>query len=307
MLPDEVRKLQSFFSTHLLDEEQVMSLFPTGVLVSSSSVSSHQLYLPLKNGRWLAISQEDLTERERYLLRVFVGEQTVVSQDPWYRYLVEGVGKIPVHPQSIQWIHVHHSLSAIEEKDNWCSWVDMMRSLFPHCIADFRLTPYDTIFVLDHVTSIPVKEVLTDTLATMEFDFGMKLAIFVGQIWTQSVESKWSALFQAECHLFRAWKEQGLFSRVLSFGHLFLWGQGKGLLLPLFRSQLAGMIQEQDQLRESIVALWEEGAVVTKAAQKLYIHRNTLQYRLEKWFEVSGLQLRELTDLTVCYQVLLEE
>ncbi|WP_225535470.1 helix-turn-helix domain-containing protein [Streptococcus suis] len=45
---------------------------------------------------------------------------------------------------------------------------------------------------------------------------------------------------------------------------------------------------------------------MTKAAQSLYIHRNTLQYRLDKWFDWTGLQLKELTDLAVCYMVIMD-
>ncbi|MBS8069872.1 PucR family transcriptional regulator, partial [Streptococcus suis] len=60
------------------------------------------------------------------------------------------------------------------------------------------------------------------------------------------------------------------------------------------------------QLEKEIVALWQEGAVITKAAQSLYIHRNTLQYRLDKWFDWTGLQLKELTDLAVCYMVIMD-
>lgn len=50
---------------------------------------------------------------------------------------------------------------------------------------------------------------------------------------------------------------------------------------------------------------WEEGAVLTKAAQKLYLHRNTLQYRLDKWQEMTGLQLKDLNDLAICHQAIL--
>lgn len=65
------------------------------------------------------------------------------------------------------------------------------------------------------------------------------------------------------------------------------------------------LIDQQD-MQDIILALWTEGAVVTKTAQILYIHRNTLQYRLDKWQDLTGLQLKDLTDLSFCYQVLLD-
>ena len=38
-----------------------------------------------------------------------------------------------------------------------------------------------------------------------------------------------------------------------------------------------------------------------KAAQQLYLHRNSLQYKIDKWEELTGLQLKNLTDLALCY------
>ncbi|WP_313095042.1 helix-turn-helix domain-containing protein, partial [Streptococcus parasuis] len=70
------------------------------------------------------------------------------------------------------------------------------------------------------------------------------------------------------------------------------------------QSGLRQLISNQ-QMEAIIEALWEEGAVLTKAAQKLYIHRNTLQYRLDKWQEMTGLQLKDLNDLAICHQAIL--
>ena len=67
------------------------------------------------------------------------------------------------------------------------------------------------------------------------------------------------------------------------------------------------LIGSQDQLQDIIVALWDNGAVVTKAAQQLYLHRNSLQYKMDKWEELTGLQLKNLTDLALCYHLVLQD
>ncbi|WP_193437029.1 helix-turn-helix domain-containing protein, partial [Streptococcus suis] len=73
----------------------------------------------------------------------------------------------------------------------------------------------------------------------------------------------------------------------------------------LIKASMLELIDQQD-MQDIILSLWTEGAVVTKTAQSLYVHRNTLQYRLDKWQDMTGLQLKELTDLSFCYQVLLD-
>lgn len=289
-----------------LTVQQAFTLFPNGKLVDTPIHKFQDLLFPLANGQWLQVAKDELTERERYLLSLSADDEAYASH-PWYRFLVKKTGEIPQKISTLQWIHIHHSLSAVDEKEELQAWLEVMRSLLPNRVADFQVTAYDTIFVLNQSTFIPIQEVLADTLSAMEFDFGLKLTMLVGQIWSLVADEDWAGIFQAEHRLFLAWQERFQSSRVLSFAQAFLWGQGQELALYPLRQQLAQMIHQQDQLADSILALWEEAAVVTKAAQRLYVHRNTLQYRLEKWLDVSGLQLRNLTDLAVCYQIVLDE
>ncbi|MER0123855.1 helix-turn-helix domain-containing protein [Streptococcus sp. ZJ100] len=291
----------------LRNSQQALALFPTARITDTADHQSGQLVFPLAHGQWLQVAEDELTERERYLLSLSAENEEAYATQPWYRFLVKGVGTMPRQLNLMQWIHVRHSLSATEEKEAVESWCDVMRSLLPNRVADFQVTAHDRIFILDQSTFLPVQEVLADTLSAMEFDFGLKLAVLVGQMWSLVADEDWAKIFQAEHQLFIAWQERFQSSRVLTFGQAFLWGQGQEISLRPLRYQLSHMISQQDQLADSILALWEEAAVVTKAAQRLYVHRNTLQYRLEKWLDVSGLQLRNLTDLAVCYQIVLEE
>ena len=181
-------------------------------------------------------------------------------------------------------------------------------SLLPNRIADFQLSSQDYIFVLDQTQLVPVKDVLRDTLSAIEYDFSLTLTIQIGQIWTRIFEENYPELFQAENTLFSKWWEQAQHSNVHSFSQLFLWGIGqKGFILPILTKKLHQLIESQDQLVDIIAALWENTAVVTKATQQLYIHRNTLQYHIDKWEELTGLQLKDLTDLTLCYHVILTD
>ncbi|HFI0435725.1 TPA: helix-turn-helix domain-containing protein, partial [Streptococcus suis] len=150
------------------------------------------------------------------------------------------------------------------------------------------------------------QSLLADTLSALEFDFGLRLTLLAGQVWPRQLANRWPQLYQAEVTLFAQWRAHYHKSTVLSFSQLFLWGQGRaGLELGLIKASMLELIDQQD-MQNIILALWAEGAVVTKTAQVLYIHRNTLQYRLDKWQDMTGLQLKALTDLSFCYQVLLD-
>ena len=53
-----------------------------------------------------------------------------------------------------------------------------------------------------------------------------------------------------------------------------------------------------------ISALWKNQGNISSTAKDLFMHRNTLHYRLEKFFEQTGLSLKKMDDLIFCYLLL---
>ena len=285
---------------------ELLALFPKASLQNKPSQDSQHVSLRLDQQHWLILATEDLTDREQQLLALLTEKESVFSQNPWHRYLVsESEETLPHEVEALQFIHCHlfHY-----ETESMSAWLDMMRTLLTNKIAYFQTSPQDYIFVLDQGQQLAVKELLRDVLSAVEYDFNLRLAVLIGQVWPKSVKDELPQLYRAESSLFTQWLNRYQQSLVLPFSQLFLWGldEAKDSLLPLKR-KLHQLIEGQEQLAEIILALWENGAVVTKAAQQLYIHRNTLQYRLDKWEELTGLQLKELTDLSLCYQIILKD
>lgn len=281
-----------------MDEKELVSWFPQAKLSQVEGECS----LQLGDGSYLDLSDAYLTDREGYLLSLLSHPRKQVQSSPWQSYL-QGQGRIPQTVEAIQFIHIHLWSQKEAQLD---AWQAMMTDLLPSQLAQVQLTPQDYLIVLEQGTWLDHQTVLQDTLSALEFDFGLRLTLFVGQVWPKHVSDRWPQLYQAEANLFAQWRAHYHQSTVLSFSQLFLWGQGRaGLELSLIKSSMLELIDQQD-MQAIILALWAEGAVVTKAAQVLYIHRNTLQYRLEKWQDLTGLQLKDLTDLSFCYQVLLD-
>ena len=288
-----------------MTKTDLLEWFPQGRLQSNPNAKEDEVAIPISSNQWLLLKKSSLTQREQELISLLLEKESSFDGGPWYDYLVHNRGKMPQNVQKIQFVHCHlfHY-----ENETIGSWLEMMRTILPNRIADFQLSSQDYIFVLDQTRLVPVKDVLRDTLSAIEYDFSLTLTIQIGQIWPLIFEESYSELFQAENALFIKWWEQVQHSNVHSFSQLFLWGIGqKDFILPILTKKLHQLIESQDQLVDIIAALWENTAVVTKAAQQLYIHRNTLQYHIDKWEELTGLQLKDLTDLTLCYQIVIND
>lgn len=288
-----------------MTKTDLLEWFPQGRLQSNPNANENEVAIPISSKQWLLLKKSSLTEREQELISLLLEKESAFDGGPWYDYLVHNHGKLPQNIQKIQFVHCHlfHY-----ENETIGSWLEMMRTILPNRIADFQLSYQDYIFVLDQTQLVPVKDVLRDTLSAIEYDFSLTLTIQIGQIWPLIFEESYPELFQAEHALFVKWWEQAQHSNVHSFSQLFLWGIGqKDFILPILTKKLHQLIESQDQLVDIIAALWENTAVVTKAAQQLYIHRNTLQYHIDKWEELTGLQLKDLTDLTLCYQIVIND
>ena len=283
--------------------KNIREWFPHAEVTDQANPPAGYVAVPLQAHQWLLLKEEELTEREKQLISWLGGEEEV-APNPWYQYLIDGKGEAPQVIKKMQLVYCHISHSTAE---GTASWLEMMQTLLPNFRATLQLSGQDYVLILDQDQSLPVADILKDTVSAMEYDFNIRLSILVGQVWTESKDGKVSPVIRAEQAVFRAWIREG-HQGVYHFSQLYLWGiEQADLDLTPIKSSLHQLIESQDQLQDIIVALWENGAVVTKAAQQLYLHRNSLQYKIDKWEELTGLQLKNLTDLALCYHLVLQD
>lgn len=283
--------------------KNIREWFPHAEVTDQANPPVGYVAIPLQAHQWLLLKEEELTEREKQLISWLGGEEEV-APNPWYQYLIDGKGEAPQVIKKMQLVYCHISHSTAE---GMASWLEMMQTLLPNFRATLQLSGQDYVLILDQDQSLPVADILKDTVSAMEYDFNIRLSILVGQVWTESKEGKVAPVIRAEQAVFRAWIREG-HQGVYRFSQLYLWGiEQAGLDLTPIKASLHQLIESQDQLQDIIVALWENGAVVTKAAQQLYLHRNSLQYKIDKWEELTGLQLKNLTDLALCYHLVLQD
>lgn len=284
--------------------KELLDWFPDGKILDQPVDKEGYLSLPLSNYQWLLLEEASLSEREKQLVSLLTKQEQTISLNPWYSYLIEGKGQAPQTFKKIQLVYCHLSYY---QQENLASWLDMMQTLFPNCQTVLQVGVQDYVFVLQQDKYSAVRSILSDTIEAVEYDFGLRLSIMLGQVWVQNAQQTLADLIKAERELFRTWWRKG-HQGVQTFSQLYLWSLGERQVdLRIIKDFLRQQILDQDQIQEIILSLWDNSAVLTKTAQQLYLHRNSLQYKIDKWEELTGLLLKELTDLTLCYQLILPD
>ena len=284
--------------------EEWLQLFPNSNILHHIPQDEKGYVIPLEENTYLQIPFDELSSRELALLEKLTKTPTKVSSQlsPWQHYL-EQEGQCPVQLDTIQFIHV--CLIQKNEDFNEQEWLEMMQEIFGDVLTSFSCFPkHYTIVRKADVETISTQE-LQAIHATVEEDFAISMKIFIGNVWKMSEEIP--GIYQAEKALFVTYLHESNKQTCLAFAPMVLWGftQKKLDISPIPETLYAQMVQ--DECPDLIEALWHERGTLTKAATRLFIHRNTLQYRIDRFGQLTGLSLKNMDALTLCHFLLMQQ
>lgn len=69
----------------------------------------------------------------------------------------------------------------------------------------------------------------------------------------------------------------------------------------LLQSEILQKIQEDDTLLHTVRTFFEQGLNASTTAKALHLHRNTLLYRLAKFQELTGINIRQFDGALAVY------
>ncbi|WP_455225073.1 helix-turn-helix domain-containing protein [Granulicatella sp.] len=284
--------------------EEWLQLFPNSNILHHIPQDEKGYVIPLEENTYLQIPYDELSSRELALLEKLTKAPTKVSTQlsPWQHYLEQG-GQCPVQFDNLQFIHV--CLIQKNEDFNEQEWLEMMQEIFGDVLTSFSCFPkHYTIVRKADVETISTQD-LQAIHATVEEDFAISMKIFIGNVWKMSEEIP--GIYQAEKALFVMYLHESNKQTCLAFAPMVLWGftQKKLDISPIPETLYTQMVQ--DEFPDLIEALWQERGTLTKAATRLFIHRNTLQYRIDRFEQLTGLSLKNMDDLTLCHFLLMQQ
>lgn len=287
-----------------MNQNDLQQLFPEAKITTAANLGPAYFTLPFQN-KWLHIPEHTLSGREKALLKqLLLNEAKTTSEipkNPWAQFLLGQTTEIPTGLAQTQLLQF--SLSYREEDAgsfDQTLWLDSFSQTLPLVRECFFLNGKSGVFILDSPEPYRIDEELAAVLDILDDDFSLRTDLYLGQRWP--VDSRLPLLFEEERKIFSA-------SRTISKGNKII--TLAAIALPYFISEsgtqnpvlqaLQATISSIDGTHELITAMWQNQGNLSKAAADLYLHRNTLQYRIDRFFDATGLALKSMDDLALAY------
>ena len=275
-------------------------LFPEAVVNQETGQGPEWLTLPL-DGQFIHFPLETLSQREQALLNLQESQPALQSsdQDVWHQFLVQKKGGLPTKLERVQLLYLEHGIPLSSDL------LDLFYGLLPHLTALVELHATRTVLVLDQTIPFEVEALIQDILPAVESDFGTKLTIFFGNSWTKLQAEELRQVFDSEYQLFSDFVPLKGSEQTISFAKMALWARSGQLNLGVIPEKIRHYIDESKDMVDIIEAMWTSQTNLVQTAQKLFMHRNSLQYKLDKFHSLSGLNLKNLDDLAFCHLLML--
>lgn len=274
--------------------DDILQLYSTAEVSERPELTPKSVSFICEKG-YLNLTNVDLTDRELELLRVLLGEP-VKHYDRWQAFLC-GKGEKPSVEGKIRFI-----LGKVELKNSEFSlttWKNALKEIFmTEILAFFQLNA--TEFVLVERVG-PTSYESADFLGiaqSLDAELNTKTTFFIGNTWPADLEL--AKVFS---------EEQAMFGQAMNKNMPVITAAKSALDYFTYQSRkqsyLLKSYQElffkDPQLKKIIQALYHAQGNTTLAAKKLYLHRNSLQYKLNRFTKESGLDVKKMDDLMFCY------
>ncbi|MTD38715.1 Fis family transcriptional regulator [Erwinia sp. CPCC 100877] len=278
--------------------EELLKIYPTGKICKEATFISDEELSFIVEDCIFVLAKSEISQTENQLLqKLFPQTQPTCSLEkhPWYGYLFKN-----------QPIDVEGSVRVIQfelKKPKaflQTEWHNSIKEFFPQLADFFFIDDMHGLIIEKAAADHYTLEELQSIFLTLDADFATSTLAFIGNFF--SVTPALPSLFQEEQQIFMKNKAfargQSAFALTdVALQHFTNEAMNQSQIVRTFRHQLT----LSPEFQPIILALWKNQGNVSSAAKELYMHRNTLHYRIDKFYEQTSLSLKKMDDLVFCY------
>ncbi|WP_046178289.1 PucR family transcriptional regulator [Domibacillus tundrae] len=268
--------------------------------------SRHHYYDKGQN-RYISIPKEDVTNKEQQLLSHFFmpiereqrQSQLSAREQAWWDFLLNGAECPAVKEERVRFLYVK-----LSENDR-SGFFEAVDTFFDHALLVVWTGEKDCILI-EEESDYPIqKEDAQTFLDVLAGDFYMAGRLFAGRFSTakDSLKTVYENEMEAarKAALFIPGQKVTTIEMVVP--HLFLSQCGEEL--GRFFAGEQELFHEDDDLRNTLQLFIQNHLNVSQTAKQLHLHRNSLQYRIDKFIDRTGIDVRSYEGALLIYMICL--
>ncbi|RXI99867.1 hypothetical protein DS745_13385 [Anaerobacillus alkaliphilus] len=289
-----VEHLRVILKKAVIEEEEVRQL-PQEQLLQYKTTDEEVLYLNKDH-----LMKEEIQLLDLFLTAIHTTSNAETNEQQYWKELTIS-GRVTSSPPLLNRSAFRFSHFIIDgELHDEINFIEALHSLFPRKITVVLVTRTEG-FVVEYMTDEDEEHVGESLIEAIMSDFYVKIAFFQGSMFTNVEEAK--SIYDWEKNAF------SLARRVLpnlSFVQ-------KEQLIPFLLSsdtsemtinmllQIIDFLRDDKELLKTIKVFMESNLNTTLAAKKLFMHRNSLQYRIDKFIEKTGIDIKQFQQAASLY------
>lgn len=277
--------------------QTLQSIYPDSKLSHLPYDEKNFLAIPVNEGVAL-IDRNGLSDREEKLLITLLPNKKISQsaiEHQWYRILFKNE---PINTSPcIRVIQLQLKTNPGFLKKEWQHEI---KDMFPDLLDSFFLDEQQA-FIIEEKKDITYSaEEIFGLFQALDSDFDVYSQIFVGAFHIEP--SRFYENFQQERLIFQNQLEVANTQKEFSFTQSvidYLVGdsiKNNILLRSLYQEWFA-----DNDIVTILQSLWRNQGNVSSTSKELFLHRNTLLYRLEKFQEATKLDVKNMDDLMLCH------
>lgn len=280
---------------------KLISLYPNAIFSPTKPalpLQNFHLFFDENQKDWMAIEKKELSEKEIELLKTFftlVEELPMDSMTPsaqkWYDFLFsQGQLAVPISESPLRFIQFLIEAKSFEKSELEIA----LKGFFSDDITIIWETATSGIIVEDKNHTSMAEKDFSSIAETLENDLYVKVFFYLGKY--HEVTDDLRTKFHTEKKYFDFGRSVQSRTFIYTFERIF--PLYLAFFLPeeikkMLMDTISDVLHEEPEMFTTIMVFLENNLNASLTAKKLYIHRNTLQYRLDKFSDKTGIQLKD--------------
>ncbi|KAB8139043.1 hypothetical protein F9U64_02270 [Gracilibacillus oryzae] len=292
--------------------KQLQEMFPQLIRATDSMLKEYNDYkwFLTNENDIIGISKTELSQREEALLNILLtpyhANEPPTSQREklWMDVLFhQEIPQTLVDDKMERFHFVYFSFS--DETVDPDGFREAIYGLFPQKTPILWENNHEGVLIIEEAENTPEEQIsYTEIIEVLTTDFYMNIQLFVGPVIYEIKKAYDFYQWISKCYQLTKKLQQPVIHYYSVVPYLILHNLTEKEQQIIFDSILA-KVKDDKELLKTVQVFLESNSNTTLAAKKMFMHRNSLQYRVDKFIEKTGIDVKQFDQALAVYLCLL--